>query len=90
MSIRRPADDSELTSTTSAAAVHAHFLELRRNVCLGLAENAQELASRLGVVSGEVGERGAFHAGTLEKSWSMSNNHGVDVVLTPVRPIRWM
>lgn len=71
---------TEATAATTAAAatVAAHLLELRGNVRLGLAENADKLPSLLAVVRGEVSVRSSLGTGTT------STADTVDVVLAVV------
>ena len=57
----------------------------------GLAEDVDQFASRLGIVSGKVSVRSTLHAGTLKyKTHEMKSNKVFKKKHTPVRPIRWM
>lgn len=66
------------TTTAAAATVAAHLLELRGNLGLGLAEDANKLPSLLAVVRGEVSVRSSLATGTT------STADTVDVVLAVV------
>ncbi len=54
-----------LTSASTASTIHRHLLKLWRYDGLGLTQDADEFASRFGVIGGEVGVRGTLHSSTL-------------------------
>lgn len=68
-----------VTATTAATTtVRAHLLELAGDFGLGLTENANKLASLLGVIGGKVGVRSTLGAGTTGTA------NAVDVVFAVV------